>query len=143
VWSKRFETPLILHPPEAAELAAAALAVWVPAAVLLVMAPIPLPASLVLAAWLLAASAWEIRTWSLQPARAVWRPRQGWSLEWADGSRRSARLCSDSRVYPGWLALEWSVTRGRRVRLLLLPGRGRATSLRRLRVLLRCGRAAG
>ncbi len=121
----------------------AALAAWVPAGGLLAAAPIPPPASVILGGWLLASIAVEVRTWLLQPDRAVWRPRTGWSLEWADGSRRPARLSGHSRMYADWLALEWSVAPRRRVSLMLLPGRSDATSLRRLRVLLRHGRADG
>jgi len=143
MWSRRFETPLVLHPPDRSVLAAIALAAWVPATVLVATAPIPMPAALVLGMWLLVSVGREIRTWSRQPARAIWRPRTGWSLEWPDGSRQPARLSHCSRIYPGWLALDWTVMPSRRIRWLLLPTRGRAATLRRLRVLLRYGRADG
>jgi hypothetical protein len=122
---------------------ALAIGPWLLAALVLATARIPAWAALGLGIWLLAAIAVEVRTWWHQPVRAVWRPRKGWSLEWPCGLRRPASLRDSSRVFPGWLALEWTGEHGRRTRLLLLPGRNNATSLRRLRVLLRHGRADG
>lgn len=122
---------------------AIALATWLVAALVLATAQIPGWTAVALGTWLLASIALEVCAWSRQPARAVWRPRKGWSLEWPCGSRRPARLRDSSRVFPGLLALEWIGNDGRRDRLLLLPGQNDATSLRRLRVLLRHGRADG
>jgi len=143
VWSRRFETPLVLRPADRARVVTVALSAWLVAALVLATARIPGWAALWLGMWLLAWIGMEVRAWSRQPERAVWRPRKGWTLEWPDGLRCPARLLASSRVYPGWLALEWTVAHGRRVRLMLLPGRNDATSLRRLRVLLRHGRADG
>ncbi len=143
MYSTRFERPLILRPTEPRKLAAAAVVVWIPAAVLIAVAPIPDVASQVLAAWLVAAATIEISEWRRQPVRAIWRPRAGWSLEWPDGSRRSARLLNSSRICTPGLALNWTVAPTGRVRLVFLPGRAGATTLRRLRVVLRHGRADG
>jgi len=143
VWSRRFETPLVLRPPERSGLGKVALVVWAPATLLLAAARIPWPATCVLAGWLIMSIVREIRDWNRRPCRMVWRPRTGWVLEWRDGRRHQARLTEGSRVYRNWMALEWSVAGRARVRLALSAGRnGRATQ-RRLRVLLRNGRAAG
>lgn len=143
MWSRRFETPLVLRPADKVRVVTVALPVWLLSALVLATARIPGGAALCLGTWLLVSIGMEVRAWSRQPERAVWRPRKGWTLEWPGGLRCNARLRVSSRVCPGWLALEWTAARGRRVRLLLLPGRNDATSLRRLRVLLRHGRADG
>lgn len=143
MWSRRFETPLALRPPERMVLLALGLIAWMPAAVVLVAASVPAWASVCAAGWLAASIAVELRRWSGQPVRALWRPRTGWSLEWPGGVWRPARLTSSCRVFPGWMALSWSVEGGSRARLLLFRRGNDAASHRRLRVLLRNGRSDG
>jgi hypothetical protein len=96
-----------------------------------------------LALCLAGAVALEIRDWRHRPAIASWVPGRGWTLEWNDGKQRPARLLDSSRVFPWLLVLRWSLDSGRRVNLLFLSRRGQATELRRIRVLLRHGRANG
>ena len=143
MWSRRFETPLALRPPEWPVLLALGLIAWTPAAIVLATASVPAWASLAGAGWLAAAIAVELRRWSGQPVRALWRPRKGWSLEWPGGVRRAARLQAGCRVFPGWMALSWRVEGGRRARLILFRRGNDAASYRRLRVLLRNGRGDG
>jgi hypothetical protein len=124
-------------------LSALAAVTWLPACLLVICSPIPDAARGLLAVGLAGAVASEIRGWCRRPELASWRPGGGWILEWPDGTQRPARLLGTSRVFPGLLTLSWSLASGRRVNLLLLPRRGDATNFRRLRVLLRYGRANG
>lgn len=143
MWSKRFERPFALRPPEPGVLAALAAVTWLPAFLLVIHAPTPDAVRGLLALCLAGAVALEIREWRRRPATASWAPGRGWILEWADGTQWPARLLDTSRVFPWLLVLRWSLGSGRRVSLLFLPGRGQGTTLRRMRVLLRHGRANG
>ncbi len=143
MWSKRFERPFALRPPEPRVLIAAAAVTWLPALVLVMHAPVPDGVRAFLAVWLAGAVVLEIREWRHRPAVARWGPGRGWVLEWTDGMQRPARLLDTSRVFPRLLVLRWSLASGQRINLLFLPRRGQATTQRRMRVLLRHGRANG
>ncbi|MGD2032295.1 MAG: hypothetical protein PVI25_03985 [Gammaproteobacteria bacterium] len=143
MWSKRFERPFALRPADPAILVALAAVTWLPASLLVIHASIADELRGLLALCLAGAAALEIRDWRRRPAIASWAPGRGWSLEWADGKQRSARLLDTSRVFPWLLVLCWSLDSGRRVNLVFLSRRGQRTELRRIRVLLRHGRANG
>ena len=86
MWSRRFEQPLILRPPERRTLFCMALACWLPGIALLILARIPGPVAALLGLGLLVCIAAEFHGWSRHPAAATWQPRRGWTLEWPGGS---------------------------------------------------------
>lgn len=143
MWSRRFEQPIVLRPPERLTIAGLALLVWLPAGLGILLAPIPgLVRWLLLPMFALAIGS-EIRSWLRWPDKMIWRPGAGWMLEWRDGTRRVAKLLGSSRVLPRILALSWSLRGAPRIHVLVLRRAGEAAARRRLRVLVRLGRANG
>jgi len=143
VWSKRFEQPIVLRSPERLAVAGLALLTWLPAGLGILLAPIPRSLRGILVPLLVLAIGSEMRAWSRWPERMIWRPGTGWTLEWRDGTRCAGRLLGSSRVLPRILALSWSLPGARRIHMLVLRRAGDATARRRLRVLVRLGRADG
>ena len=141
--SRGFDRVLVVRPPDRRVHLAATTAAWLAGAAAATLAQVDFEVRLFMFAGLVLAVGGDMREWLGKPSRAVWRPRKGWILEWADGRRDAARLNPNSRVFWRCLMLHWRVADGRTARMLVLPAGGSKTAMRRLRVLMRMGRSNG
>lgn len=143
VLSKGFDQVLAVRPTDRRMHIAIALTAWLLAVAATTLAQIDQDVRLCMVAGLALALYGDLRDWFSKPSRAVWRPRTGWILEWADGRRQVARLKPSSRMFGRWLMLHWQVAGTGTVRMLVSPAGGPEQSMRRVRVLMRLGRANG
>jgi hypothetical protein len=133
----------VVRPPDRRIHLAATTFAWLTGAAAATLAQVDPEVRMSMIAGLALAVCGDLREWLGKPSRAVWRPRKGWILEWANGGRHAARLDSSSRIFWRCLMLHWRLADGRTARMLVLPAGGSKTAMRRLRVLMRMGRSNG